>query len=331
MTIGIIGFGRFGQFIAGVLKASGEVMVTDVRPSVKKAAEVLNVPFVSLEKAARADWVIISVPISKTEAVIKQLAQCVRPGALVMDTCSVKVMPCHWLQKYMPPTVELLGSHPMFGPDSGKHGLYGLQLVLCPLRVTDLKYEMVQRIFQELGAVVLKMTPTAHDKNSATTLALVHFLGRALYRMGVRDVKPSTKGFERLLGIYTSVNNDTMELFRDMHRFNPFAAGVRSSFLQASAELEGDIDDFDALDSIDAVRGRIEVVDQLIVQLLSRRVRLAARLRPLKKMAGKPVRDTAREKAVLKTLSKHIMQPLQSKDLQKIYTEIFAVSRKFQR
>lgn len=331
MTIGIIGFGRFGQFIAGVLKAYGEVMVTDVRPSVKKAAQVLNVPFVSFEKVSRADWVILSVPISKTENTIQRLAECVRPGALVMDTCSVKVLPCQWLKKYMPPSVDLLGSHPMFGPDSGKHGLYGLQMVLCPVRASQLKYEMVQRLFQELGAVVLKMTPEAHDKNSATTLALVHFLGRALYRMGVRDVKPSTKGFERLLAIYTSVNNDTMELFRDMHRFNPFAAQVRSSFLQAAAELEADIDDFDALDSIDAIRGRIEIVDQLIVQLLSRRIRLAARLAPLKKSVRKPVRDPKREQALLATLAKYMMDPLTKKDLQKIYAEIFAVSRKVQK
>lgn len=330
MTIGIIGFGRFGQFIAGVLKAYGDVMVTDVRASVKKAAAVLDVSFVSFEKAARADWVILSVPISKTESTIQQLAQCVRPGALVMDTCSVKVLPCQWLEKYLPPGVELLGSHPMFGPDSGKHGLYGLQLVLCPLRASQLKYDMVQRIFQELGAVVLKMTPVAHDKNSATTLALVHFLGRALYRMGVRDVQPSTKGFERLLAIYTSVNNDTMELFRDMHRYNPFAAQVRSSFLQSAAELEADIDDFDSLDSITAVRDRIQVVDQLIVQLLSRRVRLAARLAPLKKNMGKPVRDPKREKALLALLAKYMMKPLTRKDLQNIYGEIFAASRKAQ-
>lgn len=185
-----------------------------------------------------------------------------------MDVCSVKVWPCRWLEKYCPDDVEILGSHPMFGPDSALHRmvqgttlnrmvqgsaqgrkkhlmidgkflcLEGLQIVFCPLRISQKKLEETEKVFRRLGLEIVEADPKEHDKQTAKSLALVHYLGRALGKMKIKKQKISTLGFERLLAVNETVNNDTWQLFKDMQEYNPYGAGVRKKFQESCQEIE---------------------------------------------------------------------------------------------
>ncbi len=42
------------------------------------------------------------------------------PDVLVMDTCSVKTHPVGLMERMLPATISILGTHPMFGPDSAR-------------------------------------------------------------------------------------------------------------------------------------------------------------------------------------------------------------------
>ena len=121
MTIGIIGFSRFGQLLAKILKPYGEVFVCNRSDRSAKAKE-LGVEWTSLEQVCQADWIFVAVAISATEEIIKKIASLLKKGSLVMDVCSVKVYPSQWLKKYIPRNNEIMATHPMFGPDSAANG-----------------------------------------------------------------------------------------------------------------------------------------------------------------------------------------------------------------
>jgi prephenate dehydrogenase len=237
MEFGILGFGRFGNLLAGILRRFGQVYVHD-EVNFRKAAEDMGVHFVSMEEAASREIVILCVPISRVEEVLQRIAGCLRPGAVVMDTCSVKEIPASWMEKYLPPAVDILPTHPLFGPDSAKNGLYGLQVVFCPVRIGPPRLQELRALFETVGLEVLVMTPSEHDRQSAASLCLVHYLGRTLAEMGVGPQQVTTVGFERLLRIYEMVMNDTWELFCDMQNYNPYAKEIRRSFREFSREIE---------------------------------------------------------------------------------------------
>jgi prephenate dehydrogenase len=246
-TIGIIGFGRFGTLAASVLKNHGEVSVYDTTKQLAKA-ERIGVQFKDLAAVAASDIVILSVPISQTEKVIKQIAKLVKPEALIIDTCSVKVYPCQWLKKYLPGNMNILGTHPMFGPITTDFNeikqtwkLEGLQIVLCPVNISKKRLEAIKKLLKELKLKVIVATPEEHDKQNAITLSFVHYLGRALWETGIREQKMYSPGFKDLLGIYRTTTGDSWELFYDMNTYNPYAKKVRANFLKTLEKLENNI------------------------------------------------------------------------------------------
>jgi prephenate dehydrogenase len=184
------------------------------------------------------DWVIFAVPISQMERAVRESAGFLSAGTLVMDVCSVKVHPMQVLKNNLDERVEILGTHPMFGPDSAGYGLKGLQMVLCPERISPETLRIVKDVFSGLGLSLLEKTPQEHDRQTAKSLALVHYLGRALHDMDLKGLELTTLGMERLLAIDETVSNDTWELFLDMHVYNPYTGEVRRELRERLQNLE---------------------------------------------------------------------------------------------
>lgn len=237
MNICIIGYGRFGKLLTEILSPHGRIFV--ISRSRIQNRKVKQIDYKDLEKM---DWVIPAVPIFKTEETLQKINPHLKPGSLVMDVCSVKNLPCKWLKKHIGKSVQILGTHPMFGPDSAKYGLEGLQVVMCPLRISSGKYNQIKRIFRTLKLKVIEKAPKEHDRQAARSLSLVHFLGRALGEMKIKQQEISTLGYERLLGVNETVNNDTWQLFYDIQKFNPYAEKERKKLRESLQQIEKKID-----------------------------------------------------------------------------------------
>lgn len=235
MKIAIIGYGRFGRLFANILKPFGEVHALteqETEEGIKK---------ISLDDLVQMDLVIPAVPISAFEETLNKIKPHLKSGVILMDVCSVKVYPCQWLLKSAPIDAQLIGSHPMFGPDSAKNGVEGLQMVFTPLRADEKTYKIIKNIFEKLKLKIIETTPEEHDRQMANCLALVHFLGRGLGRMELKKQDITTLGFERLLAVNETVNNDTWQLFFDMQKYNPFADEVRVNLITELVELDQEI------------------------------------------------------------------------------------------
>jgi prephenate dehydrogenase len=100
-TIGIMGFGRFGQFMAAHLSPRFDV-IAGSRSDHAAEAESLGVEWAPLQTAAEQDCVIVSVSISTLRDVLRSFAPSFSRGALVCDVSSVKVYPCSLLDAYVP-------------------------------------------------------------------------------------------------------------------------------------------------------------------------------------------------------------------------------------
>lgn len=232
---GIIGLGRFGTLAAATLREIGEVVAHDLRP-VDEQAAAAGIRLVSLAEAAGARHVILAVPIGRLRSAVMELAPLLLHRTVLIDTCSVKVDPASILLEQAPPHVDILATHPLFGPDSAAHGLAGLKIVLCPVRGGHPR--LTQRFLEKLGLTVILASPDEHDRQIAETQAVVQWIGRALERMGSEPRVIDTVGHLKLLEILHYVSRDTWELFRDMQTRNPYAASARRRFLDALIEVE---------------------------------------------------------------------------------------------
>ena len=154
-----------------------------------------------------------------------------------MDVASVKLATAIAMEQFLPDNVEILATHPMFGPQSAADGLAGHRIVLCPVRTRRLESA---RDFLEgkLGLDVHVCDPETHDREIAQTQALAQFVGRALAQMGKSDSPVRTPGYNRFREVAETVGDDTWELFSAIQNLNPYAAKMRAELLGHLEELQ---------------------------------------------------------------------------------------------
>lgn len=236
--IGLIGYGRFGRLTVGHLAPDFEVAVY-TRSSDKDAdIGAAGGRLVSLQEACAQRIVILCVPISAIQTTLGQITPMLAPGTIVADVCSVKELPARWMRQMLPESVQILATHPMFGPDSAARSLHGHKIVLCPERISPAPYRKVRGWLEKKGLTLIETTPAEHDRKIAVSLSLTHFIGRSLSEFGAEPLDIDTEGYKRLLHILGVVKNDTWQLFEDMHRFNPYARRKREDFMAAMARID---------------------------------------------------------------------------------------------
>jgi prephenate dehydrogenase len=234
-SLGIIGFGGFGQFMVKYLQPYIPVTVHDTADLSKVAAEK-GVSWGSLKEAASKDIVILAVPVQFLEPVLVDIRGFLKPGTLIVDVSSVKVKPIDLMLEHLPPNVDVLGTHPLFGPQSGKNGIKGLNIVVCPVRTKKTR-AIIRFLGQVLQLNVLERTPITHDKQMAYVQALTHFIGRSINEMDIPDVEQKTPAYQYLLDIKRNLGSDSMDLFLTIELENPYAKEVREHFMEELKNL----------------------------------------------------------------------------------------------
>ncbi len=232
MTIGVYGLGRFGFFFSSVLAKGGEHVIAYSR-SRHDVPE--GVTFCNEDEVLSADYLFFTVAISSFEEVLKRVGKRIGKSTVVLDTCSVKTYPAEWMKSLIPDDIYKIATHPMFGPDSGKNGVEGLPIVMCPISAKDERYEKIRIYFESLGLKVLEMSERKHDKEAAYSQGVTHFVGRVLNQMGMKPTEIATNGYKSLMTIVDQTCNDPVQLFYDLQRFNPYAKEMRLS-LQVAIE-----------------------------------------------------------------------------------------------
>ena len=193
---------------------------------------------VPLEDADAYDVVVVAVPIEVTPDVIEEVASHMSDG-LLMDVTSVKEEPIEAMRA-APEDVEILGTHPMFGPTV--RSMRGQTVIVVRERVGELT-ERVVGAFYEAGANVQETTAREHDEMMSVVQGLTHYslvsIGGALERLDF-DVEDSRRFmspvYEIVLDFVGRVLNQNPELYADIQMNQP-VGDVHDALIETAEEL----------------------------------------------------------------------------------------------
>ncbi|MFP4268786.1 MAG: prephenate dehydrogenase/arogenate dehydrogenase family protein [Spirochaetaceae bacterium] len=245
MRVGVYGLGRFGSFWASMLAKKFTVLGYN-RSKGREIPE--GVASVAEEEVLEAEVLFLCVSISAFEDVLERITPSIAPGTLVFDTCSVKVHPARLMERILPSGIEIIASHPMFGPDSAREGLDGLPMVLSPVHASQETVEYWRSVFEAYRLKVLEMTPEEHDRKAAYTQGVAHFIGRVLGDLNLKESEIGTLGYHKLLEVVEQTCNDPMQLFLDLQNYNPFTKEMRK---EVRRSFEGTLHMLDGLKEFD--------------------------------------------------------------------------------
>lgn len=161
LRIGVIGFGTFGQFLARRWRRRGHEVFAQSRSDYSEAAAAMGATYVKTAEelvGQSIDVLVVSVSVLSFEAVLKRLPAELLKSTLVVDVLSVKQYAKSTMLSLLPKESDILCTHPMFGPESGKGSWQGLPCVFEQVRVSDFhRCARFVSLFEEEGCRMVRV------------------------------------------------------------------------------------------------------------------------------------------------------------------------------
>ncbi|KAJ8755240.1 hypothetical protein K2173_019038 [Erythroxylum novogranatense] len=229
LKIAIIGFGNFGQFLAKTFSRQGHTVLAYSRTNYADVAKSLGVTFYTNPDDLcenHPEVVVLCTSILSTEKVLMSFPfQRLKRSTLFVDVLSVKEYAKTVLLKHLPVEFDVLCTHPMFGPESGKDSWTGLPFVYDKVRIGNEddridRCEKFLEIFAGEGCRMVPMSCVEHDRYAAGSQFITHTMGRVLEKFGLESSPINTKGYETLLNLVENTKGDSFELYYGLFLFN---------------------------------------------------------------------------------------------------------------
>jgi len=235
------GAGAMGRWCAGFLKQAGLDVSIASRGDASEAAAALGVEQAPADAAGDFDIVVLSVPPDAVEGAAARVGPLLRPGAVLADLSSLKKGPMASMGRHAAPGAEVVGIHPLFGPDVPD--VAGRNVVLVPSDRSGRWLPVLAGLFEGAGAAVVVATAEEHDAKMAVVQGLTHFMyvawGEALERLGVGvdELRPfQTPVFGVTCEMAGRVLSQSPELYA-LIQAGEYVGPVRAAFLGAGGDL----------------------------------------------------------------------------------------------
>eukprot|EP00871_Galdieria_phlegrea_P003456 jgi/Galph1/4110/GphlegSOOS_G2758.1 len=272
LTIGIVGFGNFGQFLAKTFVKQGHSVVVTSRSNYDSDAKSVGATFVAsadLLLAFNPDVVLFCTSITSTKSVLEKFPLNELNDKLVVDVLSVKAYPKRLLIDFLPPKADILCTHPMFGPESGRHSWKGLPFVYEEVRIANKeRCASFLGIFSSALCNMIPMSCEEHDSYAANSQFITHTTGRILGKLNIKSTPINTKGYESLLGVVDTTcselsnsvfknmltkvplySEDSFDLYYGLYKYNPNSKTELDKLEQALRSLRKELEEREALDA----------------------------------------------------------------------------------
>ncbi|CDF35183.1 unnamed protein product [Chondrus crispus] len=242
LTIGVVGFGNFGQFISRFFARQGHRVIGQSRGNYDEKAAAIGCEYVNkpdLLMDAKPDVVIFCTSIMSLHTVLSKFPVHRLSGVLVADVLSVKMYPHDLLIRMLPSSADIVCTHPMFGPESGRDSWKGLPFVYDVVRVDPLRKKVCNNfisMWKREECKMVAMESFEHDEYAASTQFITHTtgtlarssirangVGRMLSELNVVSTPINTRGFESLLSVVDTTTKDSDDLFYGLYKYNPQA------------------------------------------------------------------------------------------------------------
>ncbi|XP_075509844.1 arogenate dehydrogenase 2, chloroplastic-like [Primulina tabacum] len=229
LRIAIVGFGNFGQFLAKTFIRQGHTVYAYSRSSYFSIAQSMGVVYFSDVHDLcenHPDVILLCTSILSTEQVLKSLPlHRLRRNTLFVDVLSVKEFPKNIFLQVLPTHFDILCTHPMFGPESGKYSWKDLPFVFDKVRIGDedsrsRRVDNFLDIFKKEGCRMEEMSCSEHDKYAAGSQFITHTLGRILEKLNLEDTPINIRGYETLLDLVGNTSSDSFDLYYGLFMYN---------------------------------------------------------------------------------------------------------------
>ncbi|KAK4854295.1 hypothetical protein QYF36_021861 [Acer negundo] len=229
LKIAIVGFGNFGQFLAKPMVRQGHTVLAYSRTDYSDVAREMGVSFFSNADdlfEEQPEVILLCTSILSTEKVLKSLPlKRLKRSTLLVDVLSVKEFPRNLFLQNLIPDFDILCTHPMFGPESGKNGWNDLAFVFDKVRIgcNETRVSRCGRfldIFAREGCRMVEMSCAEHDWHAAVSQFITHTIGRALEKLGLESTPIDTKGYETLLKLVENTAGDSFDLYYGLFMYN---------------------------------------------------------------------------------------------------------------
>ena len=187
--VAIIGIGLIGTSIALAArhhKSESRIALYDRDEAVRKTAQDLNIgDEICADSAAcvaDADLVILAVPVGAMKAVMNEIKDYLKQGAIITDTGSTKRSVIRDIGPLIPNTCHLVAGHPLAGtefsgPEAGFPSLFdGRYWLIIPGEAPQEKVSQLEQFLSALGAMTEQMGADYHDRILALTSHLPHLI-----------------------------------------------------------------------------------------------------------------------------------------------------------
>lgn len=229
LRIAIVGFGNFGQFLAKTFIRQGHTVYAFSRSDYFSIAQSMGAVYFSDVHDLcenHPDVILMCTSILSTEQVLKSLPlQRLRRNTLFVDVLSVKEFPKNIFLQVLPTHFDILCTHPMFGPESGKYSWKDLPFVYDKVRIgnEDSRLRRVDNfldIFKKEGCRMEEMSCSKHDRYAAGSQFITHTMGRILEKLELEDTPINTRGYETLLDLVENTSSDSFDLYYGLFMYN---------------------------------------------------------------------------------------------------------------
>lgn len=211
MNFAIVGLGLIGGCIGLDLRRKGlATRRVGVEINELHANRAVNLGLVDTVESegtalAQADVIILAIPVNAMSALLPQVLDVVKPGAVVIDTGSTKSVICKAVNAH-PKRRQFVAAHPLAGtensgPDAAFEGLFKDKVNIFCERDKSSEDALAQasRIFSALGMQNIFMDPDEHDRHVAYVSHLSH-VSSFLLGQTVLDIERDEKSIFNLAG-----------------------------------------------------------------------------------------------------------------------------------
>ncbi len=228
--VSIICYGRFGAMLHALLSKGFEVDVYD-----KKQINNSDVNEVSLKDALKNETIFIAVPIRDFESLIHEIKNDIQGNKTVIDVCSVKVFPKNVMTQNLSAEIDIIATHPLFGPDSLKDS--GSVMTMESVRDSYGRFEFWKNYFDSQNITIEEISAEEHDMMAARSQGLTHFVGRVIDDFGTDQTRIDTEGYKALHKLVNQTCNDSWELFEDIQSYNPYTQKMVSELSESFKKI----------------------------------------------------------------------------------------------
>lgn len=234
----VIGYGQFGQFLCNVLLANQEILVYSSR----KHKKIRNLSFNNniSETVKDADIIFPAVPISEFEKNILAIKPFLKPGATIIDICSVMNYPVMIMNKYLEKNIFQIATHPMFGPSSYEqrgYSLNGLVMVMFNISAAKEYYKNIKKYFASLGLTIIEMEPEEHDRLEANSQFFAHMLKYTASQLSINRTTIDTPAVDQIQNAFECMGKDK-NLLQNLLRYNIYCREVLKKSVKTLSELQ---------------------------------------------------------------------------------------------